>query len=62
MRIYNYDGTNGRYLGESVADANPLEPGEYLIPAHATVDPPPEQEGMVAVFRGAWTLEPEAPA
>ena len=41
MQIYNYDADTGIYTNEGVADESPLEPGVYLIPAHATTIEPP---------------------
>lgn len=50
MKIYNYD-ENLFYIGESLADESPLEPGVYLIPAKATVIKPlPEKEGFINKF------------
>lgn len=50
MNIYNYD-MNGVYLYTSQAMANPLEQGEYLVPAYATtVAPPSVGVDEVAVF------------
>ena len=40
-KIYNYDSTTRIYVGESEAPESPLEPGVYLIPAHATTIAPP---------------------
>jgi len=60
MKIYHYHPDSAAYLGDSTADESPLEPGVFLVPAHATVIPPPEvAEGKQAVFTGArWILQP----
>ena len=59
MKIYNYNSENGYFVGESLADESPLEPGVYLIPAHATeIVAPKATEGKVAVFvNNAWELQ-----
>ena len=68
MNIYHYISDTGIFHSEGVADESPLEPGVFLIPAHATTVAPPElAESEVAVFRnGAWSVEvlppPEPPA
>ena len=56
--VYNYNPDTGEYLGLETAHESPMEPGVYLIPAHATTIAPPEADaGHVAVFAGgAWTL------
>lgn len=56
MDIYNYDGTTGRYLGQSQSDRDPLDPDRKLIPAFATeIAPPPEIMGFARVFvDGDW--------
>ena len=56
--VYNYNPDTGEYLGPETAYESPMEPGVYLIPAHATTIAPPEADaGHVAVFAdGAWTL------
>lgn len=61
MRIWNLNPVTGEYLGQSIADDSPLEPGVYLIPAHATDVPPPEiGEHQAAVFRdGAALIVPD---
>lgn len=59
MNIYNYN-NSGVYLGVSEAMPNPLEVGEYLIPAKATTTAPPSVGvDEVAVFDTAsdtWTI------
>jgi hypothetical protein len=58
MKIYHYHPEHKHYLGSSDADPSPLEPGVYLIPAHATDTEPPEpQEGKVPLFNGtSWSI------
>lgn len=58
MNIYHYSGTTGEYLGTSVADADPLTPNAFLIPAcSTTVEPPTAPAGQVAVFsNNQWAL------
>lgn len=60
MNIYHYHPVSGAYLGSGMADESPLEPGVWLIPAHATkVAPPVFGEGEQAVFDGsAWAVLP----
>ena len=52
MQIYHYDPVTGEFTGATgAADESPLEPGAYLIPAHATDKPVPTLEsGEVAIF------------
>jgi hypothetical protein len=59
MNIYHYIADTGIFYSEGVADESPLEPGVFLIPAHATTVAPPEvTELEVAVFRdGGWSVE-----
>lgn len=60
MEIYQYDPNNGALLSSSVARANPLEPGEFLLPRFATtIAPPDAEEGKIATFNEeaqAWTM------
>jgi hypothetical protein len=58
MKIYHYHPEYKIYLGSSDADESPLEPGVFLIPAHATeLEPPEYSEGKVPVFNeSSWTI------
>lgn len=61
MEIWNYHPITGELLGPSVADPNPVEEGEWLVPAHATpVAPPERQDGHAVVFAGSsWANVPD---
>lgn len=62
MIVHNYDPETFEYLGSSEADANPLRPDQFLIPAHATeVEPPEEQEGFYRRFTGDGWEQVEIP-
>jgi hypothetical protein len=41
VKIYHYDPASFELIGQDDAEPNPLAPGEFLIPAHATNVPPP---------------------
>lgn len=58
MKIYNYHPEYKTYVGSSLADESPLEPGVFLIPAHATeLEPPSCSLGEIQVFNGtSWEL------
>lgn len=66
-RVYHYHQQTGVFRGFGLADPSPLEPGEWLLPAHSTLtEPPAPGVGQVAVFAsGAWSLvtvsAPEVP-
>lgn len=59
MKIYHYHPITGEYLGDGIARESPLEPGVYLIPAHATDIKPPEPiEQKLRVFtQGQWAYK-----
>ena len=59
MNIYHYIADTGIFYAKGVADKSPLEPGVFLVPAHATTIAPPEvTEPDVAVFKdGKWSVE-----
>jgi hypothetical protein len=62
MIVYNYHPDTGVFLNTSTeADPDPLDPGNWLIPANATplVPPsPPDPKKQHAVFRDeAWLVE-----
>ncbi len=63
MKIYNYHPETFEYLGESFADPNPLEPGNWLIPASSATFPPPEPiEGKNRYFEnGSWVYKDPPP-
>lgn len=60
MNIYHYHPETGVFLGRGQADESPLEPGHFLIPAHATESAPPTPGANenVAWINGAWVVVP----
>lgn len=59
--IYCYHASTGELLETAIADPDPLNPTNWLIPANATVDaPPPVPEGSVACrIGGGWETVPD---
>ncbi len=59
MKIYHYNPATMEYIGSGLADENPLEKGEYLVPANATTKQPLEDvpDDHVNLFDGGWYLE-----
>lgn len=60
LRVYSYNPVTGEYVSEDEAQPSPLEPGVFLIPAHATeIAPPAKKEKHFRKFDGkAWSYEP----
>lgn len=58
MNIYNFHPETGEFIGRGLADADPLEPGNWLIPAYACKKAPPlVGENKVAVWNGSsWDI------
>ena len=59
MKIYNYRPDTLDFVGASTADESPLEPGVYIIPAHATEIAPPEFDAATQTCRfnnGKWDV------
>ena len=58
MKIYNYHPDCKYFYCESEADESPLEPGVFLIPAHATnIEPPTCESNQIQIFNGtSWNI------
>ncbi|WJZ70008.1 tail fiber assembly-like protein [Vibrio phage PVP-XSN] len=53
MKIYHYHPETKEYLGEGLADKDPMVADNWLIPAHATSTKPPQTDkNQSAVFDG----------
>jgi hypothetical protein len=51
MKVYNYNKETKEFTTQSIATANPLEKGKYLIPANATTkEPLPYKENFAVCF------------
>ncbi len=63
MQVYQTD-YNGFYVGSTVADADPLDEGNWLIPAGCVTEAPPTlNEGQCAQFaNGVWVVIDPEPA
>lgn len=60
MQVFHFHPETGEYCGSSSADESPMEPGKFLIPAHATEQvPPPNVDGQLVRFvSGSWGYSP----
>lgn len=60
LTIYHADRQTGEFIGAGGADVDPEVPGNWLIPAHAYLDAPPEAKEGKAARRNAensgWEL------
>ena len=58
MKIYNYHPDYKYFYSESEADPSPLEPGVFLIPAHATdIKPPTCESNQIQIFNEtSWDI------
>ncbi len=50
-QVATFDPVSGELLGRTSADPSPLEPDVWLIPAHSTLDNPPEPGAGLALVR-----------
>lgn len=61
MLVHHFDRYTSAYSGSTEADANPEEPGKFLLPAFATFDVPPQPEPGTwpfwRTFAKGWNLE-----
>jgi hypothetical protein len=60
MIVYSYN-EKGIFIGELLADKNPLKPNEFLKPKNTTEQKPPQlKKNEVAVFDGvSWSVKPD---
>jgi len=58
MKVFNYHPEYKHFCQESDADESPLEPGAFLIPAHATnIQPPACGSNQIQIFNGtSWSI------
>ncbi|WZL14750.1 tail fiber assembly [Vibrio phage vB_VpaM_XM1] len=58
MKIYHYHHETKEYLGEGLADKDPMVAGNWLIPAYATSTKPPQTDkNQTAIFDGEeWSV------
>ena len=59
MKIYNYDAFTRKFTSESIADVNPLDATDWLIPAFATKNAPTFETGFTPFYENnIWVLKP----
>ncbi len=61
MKIYNYHPDTKEYTGESKPQQDPMQSGKFLIPAYATIDPPPKVGTNKVAIRDSnkWIVLPD---
>lgn len=59
MKIFHFHPDSLQFIGEDVADLDPLDHSNWLVPAYATpVEPPATQAGKTIHFvDGAWVFQ-----
>lgn len=59
--VHNYHPDTAAYVSSGLADESPLEPGVFLVPAHATtIEPPATGTHEAAIFvNGGWRIVPD---
>ncbi|PRP72655.1 hypothetical protein BUE93_01085 [Chromobacterium amazonense] len=59
--VHAYHPQTGEYLGPTMADPSPLQPGVWLLPAYSTEQQPPvTAERQAAIFsNGSWSILPD---
>ncbi|MCP1116938.1 hypothetical protein JOE11_003705 [Robbsia andropogonis] len=61
MLTHHYDASTGQYLSSSLPTENPVKPGDWLVPASATLLALPERMPHTWPFfrNNAWTMLPD---
>lgn len=57
MNIYHFHPTTGEFLGVGQADPDPMNEGEWLLPAFSTDEAPPAPEEKTAWLRKGFVWE-----
>jgi hypothetical protein len=59
MKIYYYNQNNYEYIGDGIADPDPLDIGNWLLPMNATIleSLPPVDGKLVKFINGEWVYE-----
>lgn len=59
--VIYHAGVTGEFIGSGYADPDPMDPGNWLIPARAYREQPPEPGANQSVIRGStgWELVPD---
>lgn len=56
MKIYHYNSTTLEYVGEGLADKDPLDSNNWLVPANATTTEPlaPQENKTINFINNEW--------